>query len=51
MESLAAFLVAATLLSQLLGKTRLACGLFVVSLILVGVILHLHATDVLNLDF
>jgi Family of unknown function (DUF5993) len=51
MESLTAFLVLGALVLNFLGKDRTAAILFTLACLLVVVLLRLHASDALRLNF
>jgi hypothetical protein len=51
MESLIAFLVLATLICRFTSRSVAGYSLFAVSLVLLVILLRLHTTDALHLDF
>jgi len=50
-ESFIALLVAATLMLSFLRRERLALGFFGCSVVLLAILLRLHASDALKLNF
>lgn len=51
MESIIAFLVLATLICQFTSRKKAGYALFAISLVPLVILLRLHTTDALHLDF